>query len=274
MTQAEQGPVASIAIVVVLVASPVWPLATNEQPNVEHILVLFAVGPVLAGLGVFLLQHYWPVIHPRLVVFPPVRRWWATRTRIFARAQIATILVPLIDEVLDRARAKSGDVLIVGSDGAYLTGEKKRKLHDAIRAWTNRGLTVRYLLVEPDRKALQALVGLRRTLKSSNSLQILPLEGLPDSAEGYLRELVTVLRTLHPTLVHFTSGDDEEKRTMWIESEHLPNEMHSSGNRWVPPEAMRQQATPFETWDDVFSQWKDKLKSLCAYTQPYEVAVA
>lgn len=274
MTRAhEQGARAPAAtIIVVLVASPVWAQAVNEQLSTDGVTLLVAAGPALAGLGLFLLQRLWPRILPRLVVIPTIRRRWATLTRVFARAQIATILMPLVNEVFDRGQAKFGEVLIVGSDGAYLIGKKKRKLHDAIRAWTRRGMTVRYLLVEPVDKALEELDELRQTLEASDSLEILPLWALPNSADEGLGALVTVLKTLHPTLICFTNDNGEEKRTMWIESEHLPRKMHSSGNRWVPPEAMGEQAGPNETWNDVFSGWKDRLATLCTYIQPYEVS--
>ena len=259
-------PLGTTAILVFL-ASPVWGQAVGDRPSGDGILLLVTAGPVLAGLGLFLLQRLWPRVLPRLVVIPTIRRRWAARTRVFARAQIATILVPLVNEVFDRGQAKSGEVLIVGSDGAYLTGKKGRKLLNAIRTWTGRGMAVRYLLVGPDDKALRALHDLRGTLTASDSLEILPLQDLPKDADESMDALVTVLHTLHPTLIRFTNDKEEERRTMWIESEHLLGEMHSSGNRWVPPEAMGETAGPSETWDDVFSRWKEKLSILCEYSQ-------
>lgn len=265
------APTVAATLVVLLAASPVWAQGGGQQPISDGLLLLLAVSPALAGLLIFLLQRIWPTILPRFVVIPAIRKRWATRTRVYARAQIATILVPLVNEVFELGKAKSGDVLIVGSDGAYLTGKKKRKLHEAIRGWTNRGMIVRYLLVEPDDEALEALVDLRQGLESSGSLVILPLRDLPNSTDETLRTLVNVLRTLHPTLIRFINDGEEEKKTMWIESEHLPKKMHSSGNRWVPPNAMGERAGPTETWDDVFSRWKDRLEALCKYIEPYQV---
>lgn len=273
MKRADERDVAAtvVAIMVILVASSVWAQAPDEQPA-SSILLLAAAGPALAGLGLFLLQRFWPKILPRLVVIPAIRRRWATHPRVFVEAQIATISVPLVNEVFNRGYAKSGEVLIVGGDGAYLTSKKKRKLHSAIRAWTRRGMTVRYLLVQPDEDALRELDSLRQTLDSSDSLEILPLRALRNDVEDTLNALVTVLKTLHPTLIQFTNKEEEEKRTMWIESEHLPGKMHSSGNRWVPPEAMGDRASPNETWGDVFSGWNERLATLCTYIQPYRVS--
>ena len=259
----------AVAIMVVLAAYPAWAQAPNEQLGSYGILILVAAaGPALAGLFLFLLQRFGPKILPRLLIaLPPIRKRWATHTRVFVEAQIATILVPLVNEVFNRGQAKSGEVLIVGSDGTYLTSEKKRKLHDAILDWTSRGMTVRYLLVQPDEEVLKELDGLRQKLSSGGSLEILPLRALPNGAEDDLRPLVTVLQTLHPTLVQFTDNKEIEKRAMWIESEHLRGKLHSSGNRWVPPEAMGDEAGPSETWDDVFSCWRERLATLCAHVR-------
>ena len=264
----------AVTIMAVLAAYPVWAQAPNEQPGSYGILILVAAaGPALAGLFLFLLQRFGPTILPRLLIaIPPIRKWWATHTRVFVEAQIATTLVPLVNEVFNRGHAKSGEVLIVGSDGTYLTSEKKRKLHDAILDWTSRGMTVRYLLVQPDEEVLEELDGLRQKLDSSSSLEILPLRALPNGTEDDLRPLVTVLQTLHPTLIQFTNNREVEKRTMWIESEHLRGKLHSSGNRWVPPEAMDDKASPSETWGDVFSGWRERITTLCTHVQPYQVS--
>ena len=262
-----------VTVVAMLGTSPAWAQTAIDQPSEDGIILLLAaLGPALVGLSVFWLQRLWPRIHPKLVIVPAIRRRWATGTRNFARAQIATILVPLVMEVFDRGRANGGNVLIVGSDGAYLVGKKKRKLQDAIVDWTNRGMTVRYLLVEPTEDALAELNELRQRLKCGGSLEVLPLRNMPVGVES-MHGLVDLLRSVHPTLIDFTNDDGDQKKTMWIESRHLPGDFYSSGNRWVAPEAMGEPAGPDETWDDVFSKWSDRLASLCACVQPCQAIV-
>ena len=246
------------------------------ESNAPFVLVLIAFSPALVGLIVVVCVRYGPRILPRLVVVVPrVRRTWARGTRSFDRAQIATILVPLVDEVLASGQPVSGTILIVGSDGRYVAEKKKKRLQRAIRNWTNRGMHVRYLLVAPDDEALNELERLRANLRDRSRLEVLPLKLGPTDATAERGALVEVLQSLHPTLVEVAdAGQQEGKRAMWIESEHLPNRMYATGNRWVGPEAMDDQAERSgTTWNEVFGQWQDRLEPLCAYARREQMSV-
>lgn len=238
------------------------------ESNAPFALVVIALSPAVVGLVVLCVQ-LWPRTMPRLVVIPWVRRGWAKGTRIFERAQIATILVPLVNEVLAGRQPVSGTILIVGSDGMYVAEKKKKRLQRAIRSWTNRGLHVRYLLVAPDDQALRELERLRAELSDRSRLEILPLKHRLKDAAPKTAALVEVLRTVHPTLIEVAdTRRGRAKRAMWIEGQHLPNRMYATGNRWVAPDAMVDQADrPGVTWNDVFSQWDSRLKPLCDYAR-------
>ncbi len=239
--------------------------------NAPFAFLFVAMSPALVGLVVFCIQMAWPRILPRLVVIPPIRRRWARCTRVFARANIATLLVPLVDEVFKNFQATNGKILIVGSDGMYLVGRKNKMLQRAIRAWTARGMNVRYLLVDPSDEALAELEQLRQELEVSDKLDILPLKALPKDAPHEVHVLAEFLLATHLTLIEFAGakGDkDQSKRIMWIEGKHWPKEMHSFGNRWVAPDAMSARVDRVgPTWDALFSQWADRLEPVCEYAQ-------
>ena len=239
------------------------------ESNVSLMHLFIAVSPALVGLIILYIQRMWPWILPMLVVIRPVRRRWASRSRFFPEANIATLLVPLVNEVFERHQPSNGTILIVGCDGMYIAGQKKEMLQNAIRTWVNRGMTVKYLLVDPDDEALSELERLQGNLEGGE-LEILPLRKIPDDAPKETQVMVDVLRTVHPTLMEFDSVRQHKakEKVMWIESKHLPRDMHSSGNRWVPPEAMCETVDlSGMKWCDVFANWNEKIMDVCEYAK-------
>ena len=202
--------------------------------------------------------------------FPPLVK----KTEGVARADIASVLVPLIDHAGLQGR---GTIQIVGSDGGYLTGAKKQGLTDAIRKWIAQGYDFRYILVAPSKEAVAELAALKEQVSRQDDtarerFEVLQLgDDAPDasassSAPADIQRLERILCTCHPTLIW---SEDRTRKAMWIEGNHPAGEDVSYNNQWVPPAAMRQAVAdlPNQTWADVFSAWDGKLKRLCEYSR-------
>lgn len=180
---------------------------------------------------------------------------WSKVPKNFARADIASILVPLVDH----AGFDGGTIQIVGSDGGYLTGPKKERLTNAIRKWIKDGYKMRYILVAPSKEAIRELEGLKSAL--GDDLEVLVLTDIK-SLSKKTRRLMEVLTTCHPTLIW---SDDDQKKAMWIEGNHPFGEDVSYNNQWVPPAAMGESVPelPIQTWGEVFSNWRGQVDLLC-----------
>lgn len=181
---------------------------------------------------------------------------WSKAPKNFARADIASILVPLVDH----AGFDGGTIQIVGSDGGYLTGPKKERLTNAIRKWIKDGYKMRYILVAPSDEAILELDNLQSTL--GDDLEVLVFRANIKDLPKKTRRPMEVLTTCHPTLIW---SDDDQKKAMWIEGNHPFGEDVSYNNQWVPPAAMDKPVPelPTQTWDDVFSNWRGQVDLLC-----------
>ena len=121
-------------VVAVLAPSVVSAEESASGAGFFWVAVLVLAGPALGGLAVCAAMIGWRWTTSRMpwAIGLMASRRWSSRPKIFARADIASVLVPLIDHAGFRG---SGTIQIVGSDGGYLTGAKKKELTDAIRKW-------------------------------------------------------------------------------------------------------------------------------------------
>lgn len=188
---------------------------------------------------------------------------WSKVPANFARADIASILVPLVDN----AGLDGGTIQIVGSDGGYLTGRKKKGLTNAIKKWIDDGYKMRYILVAPSDEAILELERLESTFGDDLEVVVLrkDIKELPKEP----RRIMAVLTTCHPTLIW---SDDNQKQAMWIEGNHPFGEDVSYNNQWVPPAAMDKPAAalPVQTWGDVFSNWRSQVDLLCDHIKSHQ----
>ena len=241
------------------------------------VAVLVLAGPALGGLAVCaaMIGWRWTTSKMPWAIGLIASRRWSSRPKVFARADIASVLVPLIDHAGFRGR---GTIQIVGSDGGYLTGAKKKGLTDAIRKWVEEGYSFRYILVAPSKEAVAELEALKEQVSRQDDtaperFEVLQLGGRapgasasPPSTPVDVQCLERILRTCHPTLIW---SEDKAHRAMWIEGNHPAGEDVSYNNRWIPPAAMSQAVAdlPNQTWSDVFSAWDGKLRRLCEYSR-------
>ena len=123
--------------------------------------VLVLGGPVIGAMFIYGLLNIlrgattWPWTTTTLAYL-----LWSRIPWNFAKADIASILVPLVDH----ARIEGGTIQFVGSDGGYLTGPKRDALVSAIEKWVKNGYKVRYILVSPGDEATSSLEALKRSL--------------------------------------------------------------------------------------------------------------
>lgn len=231
--------------------------------------ILVLGGPVIGAVVVYVMLNV-----PRAAMTWPwavtmMARWrWSKVPKDFPKADIASILVPLVDYTgIDK-----GTIQIVGGDGRYLIGQKKDKLTDAIKRWTTekkKQYRVRYILVSPHHEAIRKLEELRGEL--GDHLEVLVLSCTNKNLPKKARRLKDVLTTCHPILIW---SDDGKRKAMWIEGNHPREEDVSYNNRWIPPAAMGKAVPdwPNRTWADVFSTWQSQLDFLCDHIRREEHA--
>ena len=225
--------------------------------------VLVLGGPVIGAIAIYALLNIPRVTTRWLWATTAMARWrWSRVPRNFAKADIASILVPLVDH----AGLQGGTIQVVGSDGGYLTSPKEQKLTCAIEKWTKEGYKVRYILVSPRDEAIRRLGTLGDTL--GDRLEVLVLNST-ERPPKKVRRLKDVLTACHPTLMWSDEGD---RKAMWIEGNHPFGEDVSYNNQWVPPAAMGKLASgsPDRTWNDVFSTWRSQLELLCDHIRKAE----
>ena len=239
--------------------------------------VLVLAGPALGGLAVCaaMLGWRWAVYKAPWAIGLMASRRWSSRPTVFARADIASVLVPLIDHA---GLEGCCTIQIVGSDGGYLAGTKKKVLTDAIRKWVAEGHNFRYILVAPSDEAVAELEALKEQVSrevdpAHERFEVLRLGGSasgastsPTDTPADVQLLERILHTCHPTLIW---SEDGMHRAMWIEGNHPAGADVSYNNQWVPPAAMNQtvQDLPNQTWSNVFSAWDGKLSHLCQYAR-------
>lgn len=261
-------------IVLSFLATTVFAAESGSGAGHFWAAVLVLAGPALGGLAVCTLVAVCRRTTSAPWAIGSMASWrWSGRARVFARADIASVLVPLIDHAGLQGRST---IQIVGSDGGYLTGAKKKGLLDAIRKWVKAGHEFRYILVAPSNEAVAELEALKEQIcgedeASSERLEILQLGGKMPGASATntpadIQLLARILHTCHPTLIW---SENSASRAMWIEGNHPPGEEVSYDNQWVPPAAMSQSLAdlPNQTWSDVFSAWDGKLRRLCEYSR-------
>ena len=248
----------------VLTIVPIYPTYALGAQLVDGIgffisAVLVLGGPVLGGVFVYVLLNVPRRTTWRWATVAMAHLFWSRKPKNFARAHIASALVPLVDNV----GLEGGTIQIVGSDGGYLTGEKEEELTTAIKKWTSNGYKVRYILVSPSHDATRKLEELGSAL--GDRLEVLLLDfisakSLPKKA----RRLKNVLATRHPTLIW---SDSDDRKAMWIEGNHPLGESVSYNNQWIPPAAMGNPVPdwPNRTWEDVFWTWRSQLDLLCKH---------
>ena len=242
--------------------------------------VLVLGGPVIGAMFIYGLLNIlrgattWPWTTTTLAYL-----LWSRIPWNFAKADIASILVPLVDH----ARIEGGTIQFVGSDGGYLTGPKRDALVSAIEKWVKNGYKVRYILVSLGDEATSSLEALKRSL--GDRLEVFVLTPPPPPPKNNtsapeqasvkrvlkkVRRLQDVLTTCHPTLMWSAEGD---RKAMWIEGDHPFGEDVSYNNQWVPPAAMGKLASdsPERTSNDVFSTWHTQLEFLCDHIRKEEM---
>lgn len=259
-------------IVVALLATSASAAESASGVGFFWAAVLVLTGPALGGLAVCMAMIGWRWTTSKAPwAIGQMAAWrWSNRARVFARADIASVLVPLIDHAGFRGR---GTIQIVGSDGGYLTGAKKSGLTDAIRRWVGEGCNLRYILVAPNQAAVAELEALKEQIArddetASGRFEVIqlggeaPTAGASSTTPADVQALERILRTCHPTLIW---SEDGERKAMWIEGNHPAGEDVSYNNQWVPPAAMNQPVAdlPNQTWSDVFSAWDERLRRLC-----------
>ena len=232
-------------------------------------------GPVIGAMLIYVLLNIprvattWPWMTTALARFH-----WSKVPTNFAKADIASILVPLVDH----AGLEGGTIQFVGSDGGYLTGRKRDALVSAIEKWAKNGYKVRYILVSPSDEATSSLEELKCNLGDHLEVFVLnpqkhtsaPEQASVKRVPKKVRRLQDVLTTCHPTLMWSAEGD---RKAMWIEGDHPFAEDVSYNNQWVPPAAMGKLASdsPERTWNDVFSTWHTQLELLCDHIRKEEM---
>ena len=264
-------------IVAVLLAQSVVAAQAGGTAGFFGAAILVLAGPALGGLAVcaVMLGSRWAASKAPWIIDQMAFRHSSSRPKVFARADIASVLVPLVDHAGLQGR---GTIQIVGSDGGYLTGAKKTGLTDAIRKWIAEGYNFRYILVAPRKEAVAELETLKEQIARQDDtaharFEVLRLGGGssnasagPTSTPVDIQRLARLLRTCHPTLIW---SEDGARKAMWIEGNHPAGEDVSYNNQWAPPAAMRQAVADLQnqTWADVFAAWDGKLRRLCEYSR-------
>ena len=268
-----------LSAIAVVLATPASAEASSSAAGFFWSAVVVLGGPALGGLAVCgaMIGWRWMTSRAPWAVRLMASWRWSSRAKVFARADIASILVPLIDCA---GFPPGSTIQMVGSDGGYLTGTKKRRLTDAIRKWVREGHRFRYILVAPSEKAVAELERLREQISredeaSSERFEVLQLGGKPAASPtktpADIELLEKVLCTSHPTLIWSEDGVD---KAMWIEGNHPRGEDVSYNNQWVPPPAMGEAVADFpnQTWSDVFATWEGKLAHLSEYMREQAAA--
>lgn len=167
---------------------------------------------------------------------------------VLSRVSVASDLMPLIGALL--SSLPKGDIpkdglpfdgcelRIFGSDGRYIVNSKRRKWRKTMKAWSDAGLKIRYILLEADDEVRQGLADLRNYMKNGRFDAIALNEGaLPDIA----REL----ESCHPTIFLGRGGHN----AAWIEGFHPRDSIHAYDVEYISPRAMKLSRRELETFE-------------------------
>ena len=181
-------------------------------------------------------------------------------------AQIASDLVPLIDELPPRAR-QNGVLRIVGYDGNYIRGRNGNLLKKAFVRWIREGLTVEYILTNPDTDAGSAYSTLLSQEDEAARPRLRVLCVGKYEREDFENRGIDLesLKSKHPTLFYSRTGDsakEDEKtiKAMWIEEDHEPGSNVAYDVTYVSPDAMGDEE---EELYDHHDKEIESLKELC-----------
>ena len=146
----------------------------------------------------------------------------------FASAPAATELTPLISGL---ARSgvpfKGSELWILGRDGVYMTNKKGKQLCRQFRKWKNKGLVIRYLLLDETDE------GVREELRNLDIGTDIEVRQLVHSAET--QDVARRLETFHPTLFFGADGNN----AAWIEGLHRRGSIYAYNVDYVPPRVIQ-----------------------------------
>lgn len=162
---------------------------------------------------------------------------------ILRRVSVASDLMPLIGALLGLLPKGNNpfdgcELRIFGSDGRYIVNSKRRKWRKKMKAWSDEGLKIRYILLDADDEVRRGLADLRNYMKDGRFDAIALNEGaLPDIA----REL----ETCHPTIFLGKEGYN----AAWIEGFHPKDSIHAYDVEYISPYAMKLSQRELETFE-------------------------
>ena len=199
--------------------------------------IVIGAGSIPAGLGLVLIVER-------------VQKWCRPANGVnpiyIRRTRVSTDLVPLINGL-----AKCGipfdrsELWVFGSDGRYIVNNDEGPWRKAFDDWADKGLRVKFIILEADDDVRDAMRELKRTLKGSFDATVLN--------EGAIPTLARELETFHPTLF-LAEGND----AAWIEGLHHRNSTCAYDVEYISPRAMRK----WPEKADLFRSCKDKLDSV------------
>jgi hypothetical protein len=155
------------------------------------------------------------------------------RSGNFARASVATQLVPLLSEHV----GAQTDIRIVGSYGDYsmrVAAKSKIDVNQerwvlALKSWLEVGARINYLLVAATEDGRQVLERLATQFKDFHLWEITADDIHEPVDKAYVKELMT----FHPVLLE---NKKKKIRAMWIENDHQPGSTEAENCDWIAPD--------------------------------------
>ena len=158
---------------------------------------------------------------------------------------------------LIRGLAKAGipfrgsELWIFGSDGRYIVKSKRKRWRREFLKWTDKGLKIRYILLDVDEEVHEELRTLKEELKGNFDAVALN--------KGAVPEIAIELETRHPTLFLGREGQN----AAWIEGLHRRDSVYAYDVDYISPKAMQRQAKEKAR----FRSYKAKLESVLDNSQ-------
>ena len=166
------------------------------------------------------------------------------------RVSVATDLAPLISGL---APFNDCQLWIFGSDGRYVVKGKRKRWRRALSDWSNKGLHIKYILLDADEKVREELLELKDKMKGKFDAVCL--------AEGAVPDLARELETCHPTL--FIGPDNKD--AAWIERLHPRDSAYAYDVKYVSPNALLAGQGGVRT---EFDDYKRKLEVVLRHSIP------